>query len=145
MAAPLTDFVHVFRTILRFLRYAGLIMLGVTLWLIGREVVALTLVIARVHPALAVAFDVLVAILVWRLLGVPVVRFLRLPVVVSPPKSPESHEDWKVADVAARYRFHQKYLAHLVRNPLLAENRTEVRAAAKDAGAGAVKVAGTGM
>lgn len=133
MAAPLTDLIPVIRGVLRLFRYAGFLFLGVTLFMIGREVAALTVTIAAVHPALAVLFDLCVALLVWRLLGVPVWRFLRLPVVMKAPRAPDTREEWKTSHVAARFEFLARYLRHVARNPLLAESKAEVLTAARDA------------
>jgi hypothetical protein len=87
---------------------------------------------------------ILVLILVWRLIGVPVVRFLRLPTVLTPPKAPAKREDWKARHIAARYRFLERYLAHAARNPLLEGSKREVRAAARAAAEAARRPGGDG-
>jgi hypothetical protein len=126
MAKPLNDLVHVLRRVFRFAKYLGLIFLVVTLYMIGREVAGLYRTVAEVNPYLGYGFLAAVIGLVILLLGVPVYRFLKVPVVVTPPKLPGKSEEWKPKDLRVQVEFLEKYLHHVRGNPLLADSRDEI-------------------
>ena len=132
MKTPLNDLAHVFRRLFRFLRYAGIAFLVIVALLIVREVADVHRTAHAVHPALGVAFLVLVGLLTIRLIGVPVCRFLRVPVAVRPPALPEDAAEWTPAHVSARRGFLARHLANLAANPALAESRAEVEEASRD-------------
>lgn len=77
------------------------------------------------QPWLGVGVVVLVIVLLALLVGVPLVRFLRLSVVARPPAMPERREDFRPAHVAQRLTYLDRYLARMKRNPLLAERAAE--------------------
>ena len=126
MAMPLNDLVHVLRKLFRFGRYLGLVFLAVTLVMIGREIAGLYRTVSDINPYLGYAFLVVVVGLILYLLGVPVYRFLKVPVVVRPPKLPAKAEEWKLPDLKTRIEYIEKYLKHARTNPLLAEAREAI-------------------
>jgi uncharacterized membrane protein YcjF (UPF0283 family) len=138
MARPLSDFALVLRRVFWFLRFAGVVFLAVTLWFIGREVTVLAETASEVHPALGWLVAVAAVLLVVRLLGVPLYRFLKMPVTLTPP-------DLAAGDgrsIERRLDFLARYLAALRRNPHLAESRPEVEQVRREAQALRAEIAG---
>ncbi len=132
MAAVLNDFVLVFRRIFRAARWLGLAFLVVTLVLFVREAAAVFDVLGGADSPLAWMFAaVAIGLSLW-LLGGPVYRFLRVPVVVAPPCLPERDEPWRDADLRRRTAFLLRYLRGLRRNPLLRDAGAGIAAAAED-------------
>ncbi len=129
MASPLNDLVLVFRRLFAFLKYLGVLFFAMTMIVIGREVSSLYEMVDGYSPPLAWAFLAFVLFLVYRLIGVPVVRFLKMPVVLRAPKLPVAVAKWEVEDCKAWVEYLQKYLKSLRRNPELTESIAKVRAA----------------
>ncbi|MHC4471463.1 MAG: DUF697 domain-containing protein [Planctomycetota bacterium] len=132
MATPITDLVHVLKRLFRFVRYAGIATLVIVLLLAVREVADVYRAAHGIHPALGWAFLLVAAIVVIRFLGVPLLRFLAVPVALRPPLVPEDPGEWKPAHVAARRDFLARFLAGLARNPALEAKREEIRAAERE-------------
>lgn len=144
MGKPLDDLVNVFRRVFRAFRLIGFVFLGVTLWVIGREIVALHGAVREVSPVLGVLFLVAAVALVGRLLGVPVWRFLKMPAVVRPPETPVADADWRVEHSEAHVEYLGRYLASVARNPRLRGARTEIQAAVRELDAVRARVVQTG-
>jgi len=112
-----------------FLRFAGIVLFALTVWFIGREVAALSEVASEVHPALGWIVIAVSLFLAVRLLGVPVYRFLRMPVTLTPPDL----GDGNARAVAKRLDYLGRYLAALRNNPILASTRPEVEKVRREA------------
>ena len=75
-----------------FLRYASLIIVGVTALVIGREVAGAFSYLEGIHPVLAWAFLVLFFAALGWFVGRPMVRFWRVPVALCQPRMPGKAE-----------------------------------------------------
>lgn len=73
------------------------------------------------QPWLGVGAVALVLVLLGLLVGVPLLRFLRLSVVAKPPTMPERREDLRPTHVVQRLKYLDRYLGRMKRNPLLEE------------------------
>ena len=129
MASPLNDMLLVFRRLFAFVKYLGFLFFAMTLIVIGREVGEFYQVIDRYSPLLAWAFLSLVLFLVARLIGVPVYRFIKMPVVISAPKLPAKTEEWTIAHCRDRIGYLRGYLKSLRRNPGLPHSIALIHAA----------------
>jgi len=129
MARPLSDFARVLGRLFWFLRFAGVVFLAVTVWFIGREVTALSEMASGVHPALGWIVIAVSTFLAIRLLGVPLYRFLKMPVTLTPPDIGSGD----ARRVERRLDYLGRYLGALRKNPLLTENRAEVEAVRREA------------
>ncbi|MCU0726538.1 MAG: YcjF family protein [Planctomycetes bacterium] len=132
MGAPLNDFVRILRAILKVAKYGGLAFLVVTIFMIGRELWALSGVFAAIWEPLRYVFLAAAAGVAAWLLGPPVARFVRVPRAVTPPKLPGKDEPWAAADVSARAAFLGAYLDSMGRNGMLREAWPAVVAAKGD-------------
>ncbi len=81
------------------------------------------------QPWFGVGFISLVVVLLGILVGVPLVRFLRLSVVARPPAMPERTEDVRPAHIVQRLKYVDRYLGRMKRNPLLEERAGEFQKA----------------
>lgn len=81
------------------------------------------------QPWLGVGFVALVVVLLGSLVGVPLVRFLRLSVVARPPAMPEREDDVRPAHLVLRLKYLDQYLGRMKRNPLLEDRAGEFEAA----------------
>jgi len=71
------------------------------------------------QPWVGGGFIVLVIILLGVLVGVPLLRFLRLSVVAKPPVMPDDTADVRPAHLVQRLKYLDQYLDRMKRNPLL--------------------------
>jgi putative membrane protein len=142
MATPLNDLVLVFRRIFSTVKYIGFLFLAMTILVIGREVNSLYEMVHEYSPALAVVFLVLALFLAFRLLGVPLWRFMKMPVAVRGPDLPEKDEEWRISHCRERAEYLEKYLRGLRRNDLLEGQFARVAAAQDQARALAHRLGG---
>jgi len=141
MPAPLNDTVLVFKRIFRFIRFISLGVIGVAAIVLAFQVAQIHGTLSDVHPWLGHAFVVvLLALLVW-LVGIPIARFLRMPVALKPPVMPDKDEEIRVSHLAARAKFLTGYVRTLRKNPLMEESREKVDAAAQACEALATRLA----
>ncbi|MEN8149846.1 MAG: YcjF family protein [Planctomycetota bacterium] len=131
MQKPLTDFARLIGRAAKLFRYAGIAVLALVVWFIGREVTALAQLAGTVHPALSWIVVAIALLLAWRLIGVPVWRYFRMPVAISPPDLPDAD----AAHLERRLDYLGRYLGALRRNPLLADSRGDIEAVRRDAAA----------
>jgi hypothetical protein len=129
MGAPLDDFARILRAILKVMKYAGLVFLAVTVFMISRELWALSGVFAGIWAPLRWFFLAAAAGVAAWLLGPPVARFLRVPRAIRPPRLPGKDEPWSATDVRARAAFLGAYLDSMGRNELLRESLPGIDAA----------------
>jgi uncharacterized membrane protein YcjF (UPF0283 family) len=133
MANPLTDFARLIGRIFSFMRYAGIVFLGLVAWFIAREVLALRDLAAGVHPVLGWAVLIAAIALTIRLIGVPVLRFFRMSPVLKAPAMPARDETFTARHAEARLTYLGRYLEALRNNPLLTEHREEIALARDEA------------
>ena len=126
MAAPLTDFVDVFRRIFRFLRWASYALIGVTAVVLILQCADLSDRLAALHPWLGGGVVAAVIAAFVFLIGVPVMRFLRVPAALTPPKEPEDPEQLTPRHAVGRAEFLERYVAGMRRNPMLEGARGEI-------------------
>ncbi len=131
MARPISDFAQVLRRIFRIARYAGIVLAAVTVVMLGRELHSLYRLAGGVHPVLGWAFLALVGAAAVLLVGVPVYRFLRVPVALRAPRMPEHEEEWTAAHLRARADYLGRYLSALGRNPALRDRAERISAAGR--------------
>lgn len=129
MGSPLNDMLLVFRRLFAFMKYLGFLFFAMTLIVIGREVGEIYAVIDGYSSVLAWAFLALVIFLVLRLIGVPVYRFVKMPVVIRAPRAPVDDADWRMSHCRERIEYLQDYLKTLRRNPLLPHSLPLIHAA----------------
>jgi putative membrane protein len=137
MASPLNDMVLVFRRLFAFVKYLGFLFFAMTLIVIGREVSSMYEWVDGYSPPLAWAFLVLVLFLAFRLIGVPVYRFLKMPVVLRAPKLPGASDEarWGTEECRVWIEYLRKYLKLLRRNPELTDSLAKVHVAEDTASA----------
>ncbi len=135
MGSPLNDLLLVFRRLFAFVKYLGFLFFAMTLIVIGREVGELYSLIDGFSPVLAWAFLGLVLFLVFRLIGVPVYRFVRMPVVIRAPRAPANDADWEMSHCRERIEYLRGYLKTLRRNPGLPHSIALIHAAEDTASA----------
>jgi len=143
MTTPLKDFADLIRKVFRIFRYFGVVFLGVTVWMILREVWTTFRNIHDGNAFLGWIFLVGVLGLGGWLLGVPIWRFLRMPSVLRAPRMPDEEEDWRVRDVLRRLDYVDRYVARLLRNERLAERHATIREAREEAGSLRDRLAGS--
>lgn len=83
-------------------------------------------VFADVHPALGWAYVILLALILFLLVGRPLWSFFSTPVVAEPPDAPFGEGPPSKSDIAARMRYDLKYLKALSRNPYLADQKAAI-------------------
>jgi uncharacterized membrane protein YcjF (UPF0283 family) len=126
MAAPLTDLAHVIRRLFRIARWLSLGIIGVAAIVLVLQVAQIHGQLADVHPLVGHGFLVAVLALVVWLVGVPIARYLRVPVALKPPEMAGKSEEVTTVQVQRRARFLAHYVRSLRKNPLMADSRAEV-------------------
>jgi hypothetical protein len=126
MVAPLNDLVLVFGRVFKVIRWLSLGIIGVTLLVLGLQLAQIHGQLAEIHPAFGWAFLLLLAGVAVFCVGIPLARYVKVPVALNPPRSPDAGEPVTPGHVKRRVRFLARYVASLRRNPLLADRRTQV-------------------
>jgi putative membrane protein len=126
MAAPLNDLVQVFRRIFKVFRWVSFGIIGVTVFVLAMQLAQIHGWLAAAHPAFGHAFLLLVAGVLFFCVGIPLARYIKVPVVLKPPELPSGDDALTMAHVKRRVRFLSRYVASLRRNPLLADQRPQV-------------------
>jgi putative membrane protein len=129
MAAPLKDFGSVLRAVFRFARYASYGLILVTAWFLAMRLAEGFRFFADIHPALGWLFlATVLAALAW-FVGRPVVRFLRVPVALKPPRLPEPSAR-APRHLVKHLHFVERYVLALPKNPEWGGTAAEVEAVA---------------
>lgn len=116
MAAPLKDFGSVLRAVFRFARFASYGLILVTVWFLAMRLVEGFRFFAGIHPALGWVFlAAVLGALAW-FVGRPIVRFLRVPVALKPPRLPENAER-APKHLVKHLHFVERYILALPKNP----------------------------
>jgi uncharacterized membrane protein YcjF (UPF0283 family) len=125
------DFIKDLKGLWRMVRYFVIIAACVLAVLFLGQLYAAYDMLAAVPPQpwIGVGFVVVVVVLLGLLVGIPLLRFLRLSVVAKPPTMPERTEDVRPAHIAQRLKYLDEYLDRMKRNPLLEEQASAFAAA----------------
>ncbi len=118
--APFDDLVRLFRKTLKTLKLLSLGIIAVAAVILALEVAHVYTMLAAIQPWLGVGFLLLLAVGLAALLGPPIVRYVRTPVVLPPPAMPADGETLTIEHTTARVDHLAQYLQHLERNPRLA-------------------------
>ena len=124
--APFDDLVKLFRKTLKTLKFLSIGFVAVAAVVLALEVADIYALLAAIQPWLGVGFLLLLAAGLATLLGPPLVRYVRTPVVSQPPAMPAEGERLTVDHVAARIDHVARYLRRLELNPRLAESTQAV-------------------
>ncbi len=115
MEAPLDDLSQLVRKVIKTARTISIGIVVVAAIILALEVIDVYTTLAAIHVGLGVAFLVLViAGLVW-LVGRPIVRFVRTPAALTPPKQPQKNEVWTIDDVSRRADYVGRYVRQMLR------------------------------
>jgi putative membrane protein len=129
MTLPAQDFVRVLRTLWRLLRWMMWGSLALVLLIFAGQTYNLFAMFSAWHPALGWLFLAAAAALVWWLIGMPVLRFLHMPVALRPPELPPRDQGLHAAHLVRHVQFIGKYLRRQRRNPLLVDMVDKIEAA----------------
>lgn len=128
MAPTLQDFGRIVRRLFRWVRLISLGFIVVMLVLLGFRVAEVYDAAAGVHPLFGWAFLIALALALYLLIGRPLLRFLRMPVVMKPPKLPEPSER-KPRHLVKHLDFTERYIRALLKNPEWEGAPTDIDAA----------------
>lgn len=132
MAQPGLEFVLTLRSAWRLLRWLLLGAAAIVALLCAAQVHSLYQLFRGVHPLLGVLFLAVAATGLWWLVGVPVVRFLRMPVAVKPPPLPALDAGLTPTHLDVHLRYVARYLRGQLLNPRMRRQRAEVEAAVRE-------------
>lgn len=128
MPTPLQDFGRILKHLFRFARYASYTLIGFMLVFLAFRVAELYRFFADMHPVAGYGFLAVFLFLFAWLIGRPVMRFLRMPVVIRPPTLPaRGHRTPK--DMVRHLHFVERYVQHLLKNPEWEGSPAQVEAA----------------
>lgn len=132
-AAPLKDFARVVRLLVRGLKAASYLVIGVSVLVMAREVAAAFEALHGVHPVLGWTFLVVLAAALFWFVGRPAVRYWRVPPALKQPRWPRNAErDLRL--VRKRAAFCARYLRGLRRNPRMLAHEERLDRACTAAG-----------
>jgi hypothetical protein len=129
MAAPLKDFGSVLRAVFRFARLASYGLILVTVWFLAMRLADGYRFFAGIHPALGWVFLAAVLAAIAWFIGRPVVRFLRVPLALKPPRLPELPER-APRHLVKHLHFVERYVLALPKNPEWGGTAAEAEAVA---------------
>jgi len=124
----LHDFGRVVGKLFRWIRALSIGLIGVMVVLLGFRVAEVYRAIASISPWLGWAFLLALALALYVLILRPLMRFLRMPVVMKPPKLPVEAER-RPQDLVRHLDFVERYVAALPSNPEWSGSVQEVDAA----------------
>jgi hypothetical protein len=126
MAQPTQDFLQFLRSLWRLARWIALGMAALLVVILASEIHSLYLLAAALSPWAGRLFLLITAAGLWWLLGVPILRFCRMPLAVKPPPLPGPGEGLAREHLIRHLDYVAKYLRAQRANPLMAERSTEV-------------------
>lgn len=129
MAQPLSDFGRVLSALFKFARYVSYGLTGFMLVFLAFRVAEIYRWFADMHPAAGIAFLVVFGVLFVWLIGRPIYRFLKVPVVMRPPNLPPRGERTG-KDLARHLTFVERYIRHLTKNPSWQGSPSDIEAVA---------------
>jgi hypothetical protein len=128
MAPSIPEFGRILKRLFRWASTLSLGFIAVMVVLLGFRIAEVHAAIADVHPLFGWAFLLALGLLLYLLIGRPLIRFLRMPVVMNPPKLPEP-EARKPVHLVKHLAFVERYVAALPRNPAWEGEGVDVEAA----------------
>ncbi|MBN1478022.1 YcjF family protein [Candidatus Sumerlaeota bacterium] len=144
MTLPSQDFVRVLRTLWRLLRWMMWGSLALVLLIFAGQTYNMYAMFSAWHPALGWLFLAAAAALVWWLIGMPILRFLHMPVALRPPELPPREQGLHATHLERHVKFICKYLQRQRRNSFLADHVDKIDTAIETGQvlAGAIKTRG---
>ena len=129
MGTPLTHFGRILRKLLRWARTLSFGLIGVVALLLAFRVAEVFRALHDLNPALGWAFLLALGLGLWLLVGRPLFRFLRMPVVMKPPRLPPSAER-RPRHLVKHLTFVERYVLALPDNPSWEGSTDDVLSAA---------------